>query len=118
MDLRESKHYQGILLIYDVTKKSSFDNIDEWIGEISRFANTHAKVILLANKADEIFRRAVTTQQGLAKAAEYNISFLEVSAESGMNVDNAFGHLVGEINQHIRTGKTLALTRLKANKPR
>jgi len=118
MDLRESKHYQGILLIYDVTKKSSFDRIDQWIGEIRRFANRHAKVILLANKTDEICQRVVTSQQGLAKASHYNISYLEVSAKTGMNIDNAFGHLVGEIDQHIRTGKTLALTRLKANKPR
>lgn len=66
----------GILLVYDVTDESSFNNIRNWIRNIEQHASDNVNKILVGNKADmDESKRAVPTAKGQALADEYGIKF-------------------------------------------
>jgi Ras-related protein Rab-8A len=68
----------GILLVYDVTDESSFNNIRNWIRNIEQHASDNVNKILIGNKADmDESKRAVPTAKGQALADEYGIKFFE-----------------------------------------
>ncbi|KAI3699481.1 hypothetical protein L2E82_43828 [Cichorium intybus] len=68
----------GILLVYDVTDESSFNNIRNWIRNIKQHASDNVNKILIGNKADMYEnKRAVPTAKGQALADEYGIKFSE-----------------------------------------
>ncbi|XP_068100432.1 ras-related protein Rab-26 isoform X2 [Hyperolius riggenbachi] len=68
----------ALLLLYDVTSKSSFDNIQAWLTEIHEYAQKDVVIMLLGNK-------------------EYGVPFMETSAKSGLNVDLAFMAIAKEL---------------------
>ncbi|XP_040964834.1 ras-related protein RAB1BV isoform X1 [Gossypium hirsutum] len=68
----------GILLVYDVTDESSFNNIRNWIRNIEQHASDNVNKVLVGNKADmDESKRAVPTSKGQALADEYGIKFFE-----------------------------------------
>merc|ERR1719217_1177283 len=80
----------GILLVYDVTDEKSWSNIRGWMRNIEQHANTEVVKVLPGNKCDMTNKRAVSTEDGEALAAEYGIEFFETSAKEKINVDQAF----------------------------
>ncbi|KAJ3626171.1 hypothetical protein MTP99_016688 [Tenebrio molitor] len=80
----------ALLLLYDVTNKTSFDNIRAWLSEIREYAQDDVVIMLLGNKADCGSDRAVRREDGERLAREYNVAFMETSAKSGQNVELAF----------------------------
>lgn len=80
----------GILLFYDVTNRESFQNIRSWINFIQLHSNGSKNIILIGNKCDCLDSREVTYEEGEELAKEYGIAFLETSAKTGYNVDEAF----------------------------
>eukprot|EP00250_Pteridium_aquilinum_P012717 c20895_g1_i1 orf=534-1181(-) len=81
----------GILLVYDVTDETSFQNIRNWIKNIEQNAADNVNKILVGNKADmDGSRRAVATARGQALADEFGIRFFETSARTSLNVENVF----------------------------
>lgn len=76
----------GILLIYDITKRDSFDSITLWINEIKNNSPREAILFLVGNKTDLNKERVITYQEGKNKADELGISFTEVSAKNGDNI--------------------------------
>ncbi|KAJ1331621.1 Ras-related protein Rab-8A [Microdochium nivale] len=91
----------GILLVYDVTDQRSFDNIRTWFANVEQHATEGVNKILIGNKCDWEEKRVVSTEQGEALARELGISFLEVSAKSNINIDQAFYNLAGDIKKRI-----------------
>jgi len=89
----------GALLVYDVTKLSSFENIPRWLRELREYANRDIVLVLVGNKADLVDKslRQVTEEQAKQLAAEHDIGFMEASAKSGFNVDDAFTLIVKKI---------------------
>ncbi|XP_017779320.1 PREDICTED: ras-related protein Rab-37-like isoform X2 [Nicrophorus vespilloides] len=87
----------ALLLLYDVTNKTSFDNIRAWLGEIREYAQDDVVIMLLGNKADAGVERAVRREEGERLAREYNVAFMETSAKSGQNVDLAFLAIAREL---------------------
>jgi small GTP-binding protein len=81
---------EALLLLYDVTNKSSFENIRAWLAEISEYAHEGVIVMLLGNKADLTAERVVSTEEGERLAKDNDIAFMETSARTGLNVDLAF----------------------------
>ncbi|KAK3083718.1 hypothetical protein FSP39_001986 [Pinctada imbricata] len=80
----------ALLLVYDVSCKSSFDNIRAWLGEIYEYAQEDVVIMLIGNKADITTERVIGIEDGERLAKEYNVAFMETSAKTGMNVDLAF----------------------------
>ena len=80
---------QGIILMYDITRKESFDNLNKWMGHIKENANG-VPLILIGNKSDLENERQVSKEQGKDFAKNNNIIFLEASAKSGSNVETSF----------------------------
>ena len=95
-------YYKGLhsaILVYDCTRRTTFDNISYWIDEIKQHAsNGLLSIILLANKVDLRKESAISPKEGknLARkiAEEFNgkfaLHFFETSAKTGENVDQAF----------------------------
>ncbi|MHA1144365.1 MAG: GTP-binding protein [Candidatus Helarchaeota archaeon] len=81
-------------LVYDVTRRDTFENIDSWVSEIEdiRKSTKNFALILVGNKID-LPNRVVTIEEGKAKAEALNIPYIETSAKSGENVDKTFGSL-------------------------
>ncbi|XP_069785398.1 ras-related protein Rab-37-like isoform X1 [Narcine bancroftii] len=81
---------QALLLLYDITSKSSFDNIRAWLTEVHEYAQQDVVIMLLGNKADITSERAIKREDGEKLAREYGVPFIETSAKTGINVELAF----------------------------
>ncbi|KAM6951267.1 ras-related protein Rab-37-like [Aplochiton taeniatus] len=90
---------QALLLLYDITSKSSFDNIRAWLTEIHEYAETDVVIMLLGNKSDMASERVIRRDQGEKLAREYSVPFMETSAKTGVNVDLAFMAAARELKQ-------------------
>ncbi|XP_071671106.1 ras-related protein Rab-26 isoform X2 [Patagioenas fasciata] len=87
----------ALLLLYDVTNKASFDNIQAWLTEIHEYAQQDVVLMLLGNKVDSAQDRVVKREDGEKLAKEYGVPFMETSAKSGLNVDLAFTAIAKEL---------------------
>lgn len=92
---------QGILLVYDITDRKTFDNIRQWVNQISIHAEVNVNKILVGNKFDLAQKRVVSHEDGAALAREFGIQFFETSAVTNTNVDNAFMSLVADIKTRL-----------------
>ncbi|XP_065019710.1 ras-related protein Rab11C-like [Musa acuminata AAA Group] len=97
----------GALLVYDITKKQTFDSIQRWLRELRDHADSNIVIILAGNKSDLKHLRAISQDAGRALAEKEGLSFLETSALESLNVDKAFQTIISEI-YHIINKKALA----------
>lgn len=88
---------QALLLLYDITNQSSFDNIRAWLTEIHEYAQRDVVIMLLGNKADVSSERVIRSEDGEMLAKEYGVPFMETSAKTGMNVELAFLAIAKEL---------------------
>ena len=110
------KGSHGILLLYDVTKTNSFENIREWIRDIREEVYEKAIIFLIGNKIDKKEDRKIQTEQGAKLAEEFNLPYFEASAKSGENVDEIFKALYKKISEvYIELQKEKG-TKLSSNK--
>ena len=93
------KGSHGILLLYDITKQSSFDNIREWVRDIREEVSQKAIIFLIGNKIDMEEKRKIPKEKGEELAEEFKIPFFEASAKSGENVDEVFKALYNKISE-------------------
>lgn len=105
-----SSYYRGahgIILVYDITDRESFDNIRSWVHEIDRYANDGVVKLLVGNKSDLHSDRQVSIEEGRELANQLNVSFVETSAKSSLHVEDAFL----EMTQAIKEKLTLKTTK-------
>ena len=98
-----SAYYRGALgaiLVYDIAKSTSFQNLGKWIAEVRQHIETNLSVIIVGNKSDLKHLRMVETKRGRQFAADQGMLFMETSALDSSNVIEAFENLV----QHIYDG--------------
>lgn len=88
------KGAHGIILIYDVTSRKTFENVKNWVSQIREEVSDKVSIILVGNKIDDVEGRKVKTEEGESMAKECGLSFFETSAKSGENIDNTFNELV------------------------
>ena len=91
------KGAKGSLLVYDITNKKSFENVEKWISDLKANADEDISMILLGNKTDLEDKRVVTTEEGKNKAEFYNLTFMETSALNGNNIQEAFNELIMDV---------------------
>ena len=84
------KGAMGIILVYDVTDETTFNNIRNWIKQIETHAAKDVCKVLVGNKCDLEEDRVVSTEQGQQLADEYGLPFFEASAKARINVNELF----------------------------
>jgi len=94
----------GALLVYDVTRRETFDHLTRWLEEARQNANANLVIMLIGNKIDLEHRRVVTTEEGQKFATEHGLIFLETSAKTAHNVEEAFTATAAAIYKNIENG--------------
>ena len=84
------KGAHGILLIYDITTRDSFKELENWLGEVERNASSQVLKILIGNKCDLEEKREIPKDEGEAFANRNGMQFMETSAKNNNNVTEAF----------------------------
>ena len=96
----------GILLIYDITSRESFKNLESWLIEIEKNASENVLKILIGNKNDLENERVISKEEGQDFANRYSMQFIETSAKMDTNVSEAFLTLAKLMNEFNSNGKT------------
>eukprot|EP00397_Hematodinium_sp_SG-2012_P030528 GEMP01032343.1.p1 GENE.GEMP01032343.1~~GEMP01032343.1.p1 ORF type:complete len:210 (+),score=25.27 GEMP01032343.1:28-657(+) len=87
----------GALLVYDISKRITFENVENWLSELRNHADEHIVVMLVGNKNDLRHLRAVQSEEAEAFAAKHTLACMETSALESTNVEHAFHVLLSEI---------------------
>ncbi|XP_056272156.1 ras-related protein Rab-8B [Pseudoliparis swirei] len=93
----------GIMLVYDISNEKSFENIKNWIRNIEEHALSDVEKMVLGNKCDMNDRRQVSKDRGEKLAIDYGVKFLETSAKSSLNVEEAFYNIGRDILHNLRS---------------
>lgn len=94
----------GALLVYDITRRETFNHLTRWLEEARQNANQEMVIMLIGNKSDLEHRRQVTKEEGEQFAKEHNLIFLETSAKTAANVEEAFIATAQKIYDKIEDG--------------
>lgn len=87
------------MVVYDITKRTTFDHVARWVEELRAHADNSIVIMLVGNKADLMEElRAVSTEDALEFAESQGLFFFETSALSGENVESAFFKLLEEMH--------------------
>ncbi|KVI04892.1 ras-related protein Rab11C-like [Cynara cardunculus var. scolymus] len=97
----------GALLVYDITKGQTFENVLRWLRELRDHADSNIVIMLAGNKSDLNHLRVVQESDGQRLAEQEGLSFLETSALEAHNVEKAFQMILLDI-YHIVSKKALA----------
>lgn len=97
----------GAMLVYDMSKRQSFDHMARWLEELRGHADKNIVIMLIGNKCDLGTLRAVPTEDAQEFAERENLYFMETSALQATNVESAFMTILTEIYR-IVSKKTLA----------
>ena len=87
----------GVLVVYDITDRESFENLNSWLIEIEKNANKNVYKLLIGNKCDLEDKRKVSFQEGKDFAESNGMKFMETSAKTASKVQEAFELLTNEI---------------------
>ncbi|CAI9089160.1 OLC1v1023671C1 [Oldenlandia corymbosa var. corymbosa] len=87
----------GALLVYDVTRRATFENVERWLRELRDHTDPNIVVMLIGNKSDLRHLVAVPTEDGKALAERESLYFMETSALEATNVENAFAEVLTQI---------------------
>lgn len=100
---------QGVLLVYDITSRRSYEAIPKWLSYIHQFAHEDVPIMLIGNKFDQELRRMVTTKEASRYAEENNLLFFETSAKTSGNLEEAVYTLCKAVLD-VEMNKTLRLS--------
>ena len=98
-----ANYYRGshaIIFVYDVTERSSFENIEKfWLKEIREYFPVNSEVILMlvGNKIDNEYSRKVTEDEGDELARKHGMLFIETSAKERVGIQEAFEEVVNKV---------------------
>jgi len=94
----------GALLVYDSTRRTTFNHLTTWLTDCRNLTNPNTVILLIGNKNDMLDQREVTFEEAQRFAEENNLIFIETSAKTGENVQEAFLKTAQIINQNIQNG--------------
>ena len=88
---------QGIVIVYDVCDRDSFNQVPSWLTEVKRYAQGDVPMLLVGNKVDLKNQIQVNSEEGKELAERSGMLFVETSAKSNINITQAFLKLAREI---------------------
>ena len=95
------KGAKGAFIVYDITSRKTFENIDKWIGEIKERTTDDVKLIIIGNKTDLNNEREIKSEEALIKYQDMDIPLIETSALEDTNVNEAFINLIKIVYKDI-----------------
>lgn len=104
-----SSYYRGAaacLLVFDITKKNSFDNLRYWYKNVKDNSNSFIIFTLVGNKSDLINKREVSVEEALDFANQNDMDYIETSALNSRNIYNVFHITADKIISNVNSGKT------------
>lgn len=97
----------GVVIVYDITKRSSFLSLPRWVEEVRRYTGCNVPLLLVGNKCDCESLREVTQEEAQALADQYPefMACIETSAKENTNIESVFVTLATELkNSHDSVG--------------
>lgn len=91
----------GAMVIFDISNKKSFANLEFWISKLKELSGD-VPFVIIGNKVDKSALREVSEQEGKTLAANYGVEYIETSAKKDMNVNKAFELLAIKILEGIK----------------
>ena len=91
------KGSKGAFVVYDITRKETFDSVDKWINDLKMSGDPKLIIIIIGNKCDLEEKREILKEQGEEKANSFGCAFLETSALSGDNIEKGFEMMINDI---------------------
>jgi len=88
---------QGIILVYDVANRETFDALPKWYSELETYVSDSVVKIVVGNKLDKEFSRQVSTTEGQEFANRMGSLFVEASAKTAIGVKEVFREVVERI---------------------
>ena len=105
-----------LVLVYDITARRTFNSVRSWMAQITDHADQQVNKVLVGNKSDNQSARQVSTQEGQALAAEYDVRFIEASAKADVNVTEAFQAIAQQVIDRIPRGMSRPASRQLSSK--
>ena len=100
--LQTVRHVHGLVIVFDVTDRKTFDNIEHWLNVIKDTFD-QPSMVLFGNKSDVDKKKWAVTEDELKIAAEkYKLTFFETSAKTAKNIDEGFSYVVNEAFNKIK----------------
>mmetsp|Transcript_27523 Transcript_27523/g.69112 ORF Transcript_27523/g.69112 Transcript_27523/m.69112 type:complete len:204 (+) Transcript_27523:64-675(+) len=101
-----SSYYRGahgIIVVYDVTDKESFNNVKYWMQEIDKYATGSVNKLMIGNKCDLSSKKVVSYDEAKELADSLEVPFMETSAKNAHNVEQAFQQMAKDIKARTAT---------------
>ena len=105
-------YYRGahaIIIVYDITDRSTFVNIGAWLNEINKNAIDNVLIAIVGNKCDRNDIREVEEETAKAFADRLGVIFLESSAKEDINIHKLFHDIAAELKKRLAPSKDHAL---------
>jgi len=93
----------GVLLVFDVTERASFDAVKTWAEDIDRYARPAVQKILIGNKSDMERKRVVSYEEANNLARRLGIVYFETSAKSSNGVQDAFEAISNQVAENYQS---------------
>jgi GTPase SAR1 family protein len=104
---RQPSLLQAVVLVYDVMRPETFDSLSRWLEQAENYTPEHAVIMVLGNKRDsQDIQPSVLTARAQDFATKIGADFMEVSAKTGLNVNEAFQQIAKEVMDEVKR-KTL-----------
>ena len=98
------KGAKGALLVYDITRRNTFENIEKWLKELTSLNSSNISITLIGNKNDLSLLRRVSKGEAMEKANKYGLKFYETSALDSSNIKIAFEEMIKDIYTKTQNG--------------
>jgi small GTP-binding protein len=93
MSTNTVKGAQGIVLVFDIAKKSTFDNLPKWIKEIKEIKD-NIPIVIFGNKCDLVEEIDVDNDEAMNFAKDNDMEYFETSAKKNINIENGFKNII------------------------
>jgi Ras-related protein Rab-14 len=95
----------GCILVYDITRRSTYNHLQSWLNDARSLTNPNTVIFLIGNKSDLDSQRDVTQEEATKFAEDNGLIFLEASAKTGENVEDAFLSTATQIFKNVQDGR-------------
>jgi len=99
------RNANGILVVYDITNRYSFANLEKWLDEVSSLSEANTEIVVVGNKMDMVAERQIRVEEAMEFANKHHLKFFETSAKDNRdrNIEIMFNELVRLVHVKEKT---------------